>query len=90
MQLLRSVDVFFCYVLLQAIALYGGVARGDEEEPRIDPGALALRLRTDICAANDSQFEEFYRAIMDMENKDIRYPSAGGKYKTAVTSHSVN
>ena len=84
MQLLRSVDVFLCCVLLQALALYGGVARGEEEESRIDPGALALRLRTDICATNDSQFEEFYRAIMDMENKDIRYPRAGGKYKESV------
>ena len=73
MQLFRI--VFLSCLLLQALLVHRSGAEGAGDE-HIDPRALALRLRSEICATNKSQFQEFYKAVRDMEDKDIRYPAS--------------
>ena len=71
-----------CLLLLSCIAflqLEAEVARGaaGEEEESINPFELARQLRAEICAINESQIQEFYKAQRDKENRDRQFPAAG-------------
>ena len=45
-----------------------------EDGVEIDPFGLARQLRADICTANASQVQEFYKRVRDEENRGRQFP----------------
>ena len=65
-----------CLLLLSCIAFLQLEARGAAgEEENINPSVLARQLRDEICAINESQIREFYKAQRDEENRDRQLPA---------------
>ena len=65
-----------CLLLLSYIAFLQLEARGAAgEEENINPSVLARQLRDEICAINESQIREFYKAQRDEENRDRQFPA---------------
>ena len=72
------VYLFFlsCVAFLQ---LKIGLAIASEAEDNINPFELARQLRTEICAMNRSQVQNFYSAQRDEENRDRKFPGTNKK-----------
>ena len=82
------VYLFFpsCVAFLQlniglAIATSG---EAGEEENNINPFELARQLRTEICAMNRSQVQDFYNAQRDEENRDRKFPGTNKVLDLAI------
>jgi hypothetical protein len=74
-----------CLLLLSCIAFLqleievtrGAAGHGEEEENIINPFDLARQLRSEICAINESQIQEFYKSHREEENRDRQFPAVG-------------
>ena len=59
-----------CLRVIQATCAGAGVVEGE----KVDPYELARQLRADICSANASQVQEFYKRVRGEENRDRQFP----------------
>ena len=64
-----------CHIIFPTVT-YAQAENGKDSEENIDPQALARELRAEICAANATQIQEFYREIIGEEDRDIIHPNA--------------
>ena len=74
--LFATVRAVAIVLMLSCHATFPTVTYAQDSEEKIDPQALARELRADICAANSTQIQEFYREIIEEEDRNIIHPNA--------------
>ena len=67
--------VLCCVHLQTTCAAHSPETLGASED--VDASELARKLRAEICAANASQIQEFYREKREEENRNLSYPDPG-------------
>ena len=70
------VCLFLLNLCITFLQLACGAAGEGDSENNIDPLELAGQLRSEICAMNRTQIQEFYKAQRDEENRDWQFPGA--------------
>ena len=76
---------FLSYVAFLQLKIGLAIAsEAGEEEDSINPFDLARQLRTEICAMNRSQVQDFYNAQRNQENRDRKFPGTNKVLDLAI------